>query len=142
MAYQPASATNLKFLLRSTLMEDSSVSGYVADRVHGAHLQDPDAGGAVFPLVVIDFRAGTVGFSSGFQNVSVEVWSYSRQSAGHALEIYDACFAALHHQMLRRDGVKVAGYAAEVMRPAEGWNEHVRAYYAQGTFSLRASYRS
>ncbi len=123
-------------------MEDETIESLVDDRVHGAHLQDPDAGGATYPLVVIDFRAGSVGFSSGFQRVTLELWAYTRQSSGHALEIYDACFAALHHQLLRKDGINIAGYAEEVIRPAEGYNEKVRAYYASGTFVLRASYRS
>lgn len=141
MAYQPASANDLKFLIRSTLMANSTVSDLVGSEVHGAHIQDPDAGGAPYPLIVIDFQGGSVAFVSGFQNVTMSLWAYSRQSAGHAMEVYDAAFACLHHKVLRRDGVKVAGYGQEITRPTEGWNEKVRGYYATGLFSMRASYR-
>jgi hypothetical protein len=142
MSYQPPNSNDAKQLLRSTLMADSTVASMVDDRVHGAHLQDPDAGGAVYPLVVIDFQGGGVAGTSGLQSISVEVWAYSRQSAGNALEIYDACFAALHYQKLRRDGVLLAGYAYESVRPAEGWNENTRGYYAMGIFTVIASYRA
>jgi len=123
-------------------MADSAVAAIADDRVHGSHLQNPDAGGAVYPLVVIDLTGGSVEGTSGYQAATVEVWAYSRQSAGHVLQLYDACFAALHCQTLRRDGIKVAGYAVEVARPTEGWNENVRAFYATGIFTVRLSYRA
>jgi hypothetical protein len=142
MPYQPASANDLKFLVRSTLMADASVSAIVADRVHGAHIQTPDTGTAEFPLVVVEFLGGSVVSASGYQQVNADVWTYTRTSAGSALELYDAVHAALHQQLLRRDGVTVAGYSMEINRPDEGFNETVRAYYARGTYALRASYRT
>jgi len=141
MAYQPASASDLMFLVRSTLMADSTVSSIVGARVFGAHLQDPDAGSVDFPIVVIDLVGGLAALSSGYQLANVDVWAYSRQSAGQALRLYDACFAALHHQLLRRDGVQFAGYAQENLRPNQEWNEKTRAYYAHGQFAVRGSYR-
>ncbi len=141
MPYQPASSNDLKFLVRSTLMADSAVAALVADRVHGAHLQAPDLGTVDFPLVVIEFLGGQVTAASGYQTVQMDLYAYSRTSAGTALELYDATHAALHQQLLRRDGVACAGYSMEVARPEEGWNEGVRAYYARGAYTLRASYR-
>ena len=142
MSYQPAKINDLKLLLRNTLLKQDSITDIVGDRIHGGHLQNPDADSAEYPLVVVSFTSGSVGFSSGYQQVSMELWAYSRRSAGRAAELYDACFAAVHHQGLREDSVNVAGYAAEILRPEEGWNEKIRAYYAQGMFSLRVSYRN
>lgn len=142
MAYQPASSNDLKFLVRSTLMADAGVAALVADRVHGAHIQTPDTGTVEFPLVVVEFLGGSVLSASGYQEVNADVWAYTRTSAGAALEIYDAVHAALHQQLLRRDGVASAGYSMEISRPEEGFNESVRAYYARGSYALRASYRT
>jgi hypothetical protein len=132
-----ASAEKLKFLVRSTLMDASTVTDVVGGRIYGAHLQDPDARTSVYPLVVLDFRAGLASTST-YQQVTMDLWAYSRDSSGEALRLYDLCQAALQQQLLRRDGVPVAGYAMELNRPAEGWNEKVRAYYAQGEYTLRA----
>ena len=141
MAYQPANANDLKFLVRSTLLASDAVVDVVGSRIHGAHLQAPEAGTVDYPLVVIDFTGGAVLGATGYQTITMEVFTYSRESAGKALELYDHCFAALHQQLLRRDGVAVAGYALEITRPEEGWNESIRAYWTVGTYTLRASYR-
>jgi len=142
MAYQPASASDLKFLVRSTLMANAGVSALVGARVHGAHLQAPDLGSVDFPLIVVSFTSGTVVAASGYQVVAMELYAYSTDSGGSALELYDKAHAALHQQLLRRDGVAIAGYCMEAARPDEGWNEPIRAYWARGSYTLRASYRS
>ena len=142
MPYQPASSSDLKFLVRSTLLEDSAVTAIVSDRIHGAHIQTPDTGNVQFPLVVIEFLGGSVVAASGYQQVNADLWAYSRTSAGSALELYDAVHSALHQQLLRRDGVNVAGYSLEISRPEEGWNEMSRSYFARGSYALRASYRA
>ena len=114
MSYQPAKINDLKLLVRTSLLSNDGITDLVGDRIHGGHLQDPDAESAEYPLVVFSVTSGSVGFVSGYQQVSMELWAYSRRSAGRATELYDACFAALHHQGLREDGINVAGYAAEL----------------------------
>jgi len=143
MALNPApSMEQLKLLLRSHLLSDSAVAALVGQHVRGAHVQDPDARSVVYPMVIIDVVAGHISPTSTYQLCTVDVYAYSRDSAGEALRIYDACAAALQHQLLRRDGIPVAGYAVESERANEGWNEVARAYYAQGQWALRAGYRS
>ena len=136
------SSEQLKLLVRNTLLAAESLTDLVDNRIHGAHLQDPDAKTVEFPLVVLDFKTGSVDWPGAYQAVTMDLWAYSRRSAGHALQIYDACFANLHQQGLRITGVKVAGYAQETMRPNEGWNDVVRGYYCQGEFTLRTGYRA
>jgi hypothetical protein len=141
MAANKASTEQLKLLVRNTLLADSSIAAVVDNRVHGSHIQTPDIGSIDFPLVVIDFSAGAVDQPGAYQLVTMDVWCYTRSSSGDALALYDACFDALHMQTLRQDGINQAGYARESIRPREGWNEVLRAYYSQGEFALRAAYR-
>ena len=136
-----ASTEQLKLLVRSTLMADAGVSAMVAGRVYGAHLQDPDARTVEYPMVVLSFEAGRA-TTPTYQVVTMELWAYNRGSSGECLRLYDLCQSALQQQLLRRDGIDVAGYAMELSRPREGWNSNVRAYYAQGDFTLRAVARS
>ena len=131
-----ASVADGKFLVRDVLLANAAVSALVGPRVFGAHLQTPDSRSVDYPLVVLDIQAGTAGTSS-VQRFTLDVWAYARTSAGDALVLYDACQAALQQELLRRDGVGVAGYIVEQTRPIEGWNDTVRAYYAQGDFTVR-----
>ena len=131
-----ASLADAKFLVRDVLLADATVASIVGARVYGAHLQDPDARSVEYPLVVLDLRAGTASTSS-VSRATLDVWAYSRDSAGDALVLYDACQRALQQELVRRDGVGVAGYIVEQTRPNEGWNDNVRAYFAQGDFVLR-----
>lgn len=143
MPLNPApSIEQLKLLVRSHLLADAGVAALVGAQVHGAHLLTPDAGDAVYPLVVFDLVAGRASPTSTFQLVTMDLFSYDRGSSGTAARIYDACAAALQHQLLRRDGIALAGYCVETERPEDGWNEATRAYYARGQWAVRASYRS
>lgn len=136
-----ASGEQLKLLVRTLLLEDSGVAAVVGGRVYGAHLQDPDARTVEYPMVILDFRSG-VARTSSYQSVSMDLWAYHRASSGEALRLYDLCQKVLQQELLRRDGISVAGYAMELNRPAEGWNPSTRAYYSQGEFTLRAVNRS
>ena len=136
-----ASIEQLMFLVRSTLMADADVAALVDNRIHGGHLENPDATTAQYPLVVLDFRSGKA-LTSGYQSVLMELMAYSRNNYGEALRVYDACQAVLQQGLLRRDGVGVAGYAMEEFRPLEGFNPDIRAYFVEGQFTIRAGIRS
>jgi hypothetical protein len=143
MALNPApSVEQLKLLVRHHLLADSAVAALVGANVHGAHIQTPDSRTVVYPLVVLDVVAGRISPTSTYQLVTMDLYCYSRDSGGEALRIYDACAAALQHQLMRRDGIPVAGYCVESERPDQGWNEVARAYYARGQWAVRMSYRS
>jgi len=143
MSLSPApSIEQVKLLLRSHLLTDAAVSALVGAEVHGAHLQTPDAVNALYPLVVFELITGRTGPTSTYQAIRLDVYAYSRDSSGLAARVYDACAAALQHQLLRRDGISVAGYCVEAERPDDGWNELTRAYYVRGQWTMRVSYRS
>tara|TARA_B100001093_G_scaffold2600_1_gene2649 strand:+ start:24035 stop:24451 length:417 start_codon:yes stop_codon:yes gene_type:complete len=131
-----ASLADAKFLIRDVLLNDSDVSAIVGGRVFGAHLQDPDARTVEYPIVILDLRSG-VASTSSVSRATLDLWAYSRKSGGDALRLYDACQKALQQELLRREGIAVAGYVVEQNRPNEGWNDNVRAYYAQGDFTVR-----
>jgi hypothetical protein len=143
MPLSPApSIEQLKLLLRSHLLADAGVAALVGGHIHGAHIQTPDDRTVEYPLVVLDVVAGRISPTSTYQLATVDVYAYSRDSGGEALRIYDACTVALQHQLLRRDGIPVAGYCVESERPDQGWNEVARAYYARGQWAVRTGYRS
>ena len=130
-----------KLLVRSILLADTSVSALVGNRVWGAHFQDSDGKTVTYPMVIIDFQSGTLGSNGVYEEVSMDLYAYGRKSSGFTLELYQACFEALQNANLRKDGIPVAGYCVESLRPLEGWNENVRAYFAQGQYKLRLSHR-
>lgn len=128
-------------LVRHTLITNTAVSDVVGGRVHGSHFVDPDDRTVVYPLVVIEIDGGGSSTST-YQAVSLQLYTYARTSSGDAMRIYDACYAALQQQLLRRDGVSVAGYSIERVRPDSGWNEVARAWYYRGVWTIRVSHRS
>jgi len=130
-----------KLLVRTTLLSSSTVTDLVSSRVWGAHIQEPDAKTVDYPMVIIDFTSGRIGHYGEYELITMDLYAYSRKSAGNSLEIYQACFAALQNGTLRKDGVPVAGYSVETVRPVEGWNESVRAYFAQGEWAVRLAHR-
>ena len=131
-----------KLLVRATLLAATDVTDLVGARIWGAHFQDPDAGTVEYPMVIIDFRAGRIDQNGAYEIVIMDLYAYARKSAGFTLEIYQACYEALQNATLRKDGIPVAGYSMESIRPMEGWNENVRSYFAQGEFSLRLAHRT
>jgi hypothetical protein len=139
--YPAASVEQLVALLRHHLLADSAVAAIVGGRVHGAHLQDADARTVAYPLTVLELEGGFTRTASAYQNVTAYLYAYHRDSQGEALRLYDAMHAALQHQLLRRDGVPVAGYCMETARPDYGWNERCRAWYARGLWAVRTGYR-
>lgn len=134
-----ANTQQLLAVLRYTLISDSTISSIVGGRVYGAHLRTPDTRTTVFPIVILELEGGAVGMTSSYQEQVMFLYAYSRDSIGEAGRIYDACHAALHHQLLKRSGNPVAGYALEQQRPEQGWNEHVQAHYVRGLYTLRTT---
>lgn len=131
-----ASSSKLKFLVRDILLQDSDVTDLVGSSVYGHHLQAPDVSTVSYPMVVLEVKSGVTDVSS-FQKVVLDLYAYSRTSAGEALALYDACQKRLQQEILRRDGIDIAGYAVEQTRPNEGYNDIVRGYYCVGEFMIR-----
>ena len=134
-----ANSQSLIALLRHTLMQNTSLTDLVGGRIYGAHVHTPDSITVVYPLVIIELEGGSVGTSSSYQQQIIFLYGYSRESIGQAIEIYDAAHASLHHQLLKRAGNPVAGYAMETLRPEQGWNEQVQSHFVRGMYVLRAT---
>lgn len=143
MSMNPAaSAEQLKLLIRHHLLTDAGVSALVGANVSGSHILTPDTGSVEYPIVVMDILTGRTSPTSTYQMVTLYLYAYSHKNSGEAVRIYDACYAALQHQLMRRDGIPIAGYCVEVERPVDGWNEFTRAYFVRGSWAVRMSYRS
>ena len=143
MALSPTASTEqLLLLLRSHLLADDTVTGFVNAEVRGAQYQDADNITVKYPRVVLEMDGGYTVAASTFQAVSFFIYVYSRDSRGSAQRIYDAVHAALQQQLLRQSGISVAGYCMEATRPDFGWSERPRAYFARAMWTLRAAHRS
>jgi len=133
-------AQTMKQLIRVKLLESSDVTELVEGRIFGAHFQDPDAQTPTYPLVILDWiGAGRLQYSKAFQTLSMDIWCYDRVSAANALNIYGKVQDSLHQQRLSVDGIPQKGVIRESVRPVEGYNEKVRAYYARGEYLLIAT---
>ncbi len=122
-------------LIRHTLTEDEDVRDLVGERVFGAHFSDADAGKATYPLVIVEFIGGAGRHGRALHDVDFVLWTYSLVSAAEAVQVYDACYAALASEALVHQGIDQAGYAREVRRPDAGLNQQLRAHYARGQWN-------
>jgi len=124
-----------KQVVMQALVDNAGVAALCEGRVFGAHLRDPDQGEHAYPFVIVTVLSGTPTVGYNFQHLSLEVWCYSRTSLDDATQIYDAVKAALQHQRLTLTGVTMAVITNEAIRPRDGWNEAVSAWYMMGRFT-------
>ena len=143
MALSPiASTEQLLLLVRNHLLENEALTNLVGAEIRGVQYQDADNITVKYPRVAIEMDGGYTVAASTYQSVTMFLYAYSRDSRGDAQKIYDAVHAALQHQLLRQDGISVAGYCMESGRPDFGWSERPRAYFARGLWTVRAAHRS
>ena len=131
--------SDIRQVLRATLTGDATVSGYVSDRVYGAHLQDPDAQTVGYPLVIVEITGGGMIRVGRLNDITMMLWAYSRTSLADAEEIYRACSAVLHAERLTLTGISVNVIPTETGRPTDGWNENTRAHYVVGRWRVQAT---
>jgi hypothetical protein len=124
-----ANTENVKQLIRDQLLSSATLVALVENRVYGAHLQDPDAGTVPMPLLVVSMGGGAVGYASDPWVEDFELWAYSKISGDEAAEVYTAAFSALQGERLTSTAFSTAGYARELTRPTEGYNDKIRAWY-------------
>lgn len=142
MSLSPIASTEQFLLaLRSHLLADDAVANLVGAEVRGAQYQDPDEISVKYPRIALEMDGGYTIGATTYQTVTFFLYAYSRDSRGSAQQIYDAAHAALQQQLVRQDGVNIAGYCLETTRPDYGWSERPRAYYARGLWTLRAAHR-
>jgi hypothetical protein len=133
-------AQAIKQLIRVKLIQDSGVTGLVEGRIYGAHFQDPDAQTPTYPLVILEWiGSGHLQYSMAFQKMRMDIWCYDKVSASNALNLYGKVVDALQQESLVVDGIPQRGYMNEAVRPIEGFNEKVRAYFVRGEFFVIAT---
>ncbi len=133
-------AQTVKQLVRVKLLQDSGVTDLVEGRIYGAHFQDPDAQTPTYPLIILEWiGSGSLQYSSAYQKLRMDIWCYDKVSASNALNLYGKVIDALQQQALSVDGISQRGYIKEAVRPIEGFNEKVRAYFVRGEFFIIAT---
>ena len=69
----------------------------------------------------------------------MDIWCYDKVSSSNALNLYGKVVDAVQQKALSVDGISQRGYIKEVVRPIEGFNEKVRAYFVRGEFFVIAT---
>lgn len=125
-------------ILRLALLGNSAVTALVARRVFPGHLRPNDPGAQTFPLIVLNEVSGDLDQHDVVQDLTVEVYGYSRLSSEQAMQVYGAAKAVLQQEILTMTGFDLAALCWESSRPEPGWNEQVQAWYARGYFRVQA----
>lgn len=135
-----AEAEAIKQLVRTQLLGASAVTDLVSGRIYGAHFLDPDGQTPTYPLIILELiGAGELHYARAFQTLRMDVWCYDRVSAASALHLYGQAQDALQQQRVAVTGITQKLVIREAVRPIEGFNEAVRAYYARGEYFIIAS---
>ena len=133
-------AQAIKQLIRLKLIQDSGVTDLVGGRVYGAHFQDPDAQTPTYPFIILEWiGSGSLQYTTAFQKLRMDIWCYDKVSSSNALNLYGKVVDALQQEALAVDGIPQRGYMKEAVRPTEGFNEKVRAYFVRGEFYVLAT---
>ena len=111
----------------------------VGGRIYGSHVKTPDDRTIIYPMVLLELEGGGASPQGSYQEQLMFIYAYSRESLGKAAELYDEVHKALHHQLLKKAGIKTAGYALEQQRPDQHWNEQVQAWYCRGFYIIRTT---
>lgn len=135
-----AEAETIKQIIRYQLLAAPAVTALVSGRIYGGHFQDPLDQSPTYPLIILEWiGAGELQYARAFQKMRMDIWCYDRVSSASALHLYGQVQDALQAQLLSVDGITQKGYMREVVRPTEGFNNAVRAYYARGEFWCMAT---
>ena len=128
----------VKRIVHDALVNADTIDSLVKGRVFTHHLQDPDLEQIEYPMVVLSFRTGRLEYFSELQNVIMELWAYSRLSAGDATKLYDLAKDVLQAERLKNDDLDMVVVGQEIERPSEGWSETTRSWFAEGRWLLRS----
>lgn len=129
-----------KQLVRAYLLEDAALRARVDGKVLSAHVESAEAQTMLQakPLIVVELLSGFSRYFAALQDVTMEVYAYSKASQDEANDVYDAVYTRLQHECLMVANIDMQGVAREIERPLEGWNDDIRAWYARGRWTLKA----
>lgn len=138
----PGRIQDLRHVIRHHLAnDDGDLGDLVEGRVFTQHLTDEDATTVLEdgPLLVTAFRAGRLHYNQVVQATVFELWAYSRTSADEAARIYDLATDVLQAERLTVTGTDPAVVCQETLRPHDGWNRNLRAWFLEGRWLARAT---
>lgn len=124
-------------VVRAALVADTSFATLAGDRVYSAHLEETDAQGATYPLVILEQTGGNLIRVGRYQVLAVSLWAYSRTSAAEAQELYRLASVVLQVERLTLANVDQKVVPQETERPVIGWNEVTRAHFARGRWRFQ-----
>lgn len=137
----PVSIAETRQLIRRWLLDDPELSELV-DGVFGAHLSTADAETVLRdrPIVVFDITGGSARVFRELEQVLVEVYVYTRNSADDVFRVYDLVYQRLASQRIIMAGIGPCGSARETERPSDGRNEALAARFVKAlwTFTIIA----
>lgn len=137
----------LKQLVRAEIVGNAAFQAIASDRVLTQSPRESDVAKLTFPLVVVGNLGGNARYGGALQDARLAILAYSQVSASEAHDLYQVVFDALHTARLidlttKTGGARansVAGYAREVTRPTDGWDEALGAWYADGVWIVMSA---
>lgn len=133
--------TEIKQLVRGTLLANADVVAVVGEQVFASNLENAAAGTVLDkgPLITFEFLSGFARYAKSVQNQTIELYGYSKVSGDQAMLAYDVAFEALQAECLTLDGIVPKALAREIQRPVEGRNENIGAWFARGRWNIVAT---
>lgn len=132
----PNETTNVLAAIRSILLGDSAVAGFVANRIRTAHIADAEAVPLTYPFVIAAPLGGVSRYNRHVMQTQIEVFVYSKVSVAEALDTYEAVYNALQAGRLFRNGIATRGLIRETERPREGFHDGLVAWYVRSTYDV------
>ena len=133
------SSLNIVQILRSLLINDSTVAGLVGDTIYTAHIYDADDGTVPMPSIIVSLESGSSMYNRAVQFQNYEVYAYSKISQAQATSVYDAAYSALQSTRLNLDGISTKGRITESSRPVSGYNDRLKAWWVRGGWFVQAA---
>lgn len=129
-----------KQLFRDFLLGDAALRAAVDGQVIGGHLSSSDAQTVLQgkPIVVFEFVGGFARYMRELENVTIELYAYSKRGRDDCATVYDLAFARLQSARVAVTGIDLAGVARELDRPIDGFNEPIQAWFTRGRWTLIA----
>lgn len=135
-----SSATTLtRQVVREFLLADDVLRARVDDVVAG-HVRDADTPTFLRerPVVIVEATGGFARYHAALQDVTLEIYTYSKASSDEALDVYDQVFYLLQEACVHVEGLEMSGITREMERPIDGWNERAGAWFARGRWTFKA----
>ena len=132
---------DLMALVRLLLMDSSTVTAAIADRITGpwAPRSGEEPNDTLFPSLVIDFAGGYSHPSGAIQRPLMYLYGFSRESQADATRILELARPSLRSARLARDGINTKGSIRELETPESGYNPDLRAYFSRCTYQIVAT---